>query len=87
MNEKLDEFTDEELIDEIVERGHTVGDESSLEDFSSDELAFELESRNFSSLGGFAEFFGTAAGAEWLRATNPPQEIRDAYWQEFGRIL
>lgn len=87
MNEKLDDFTDEELIAEIVERGHTVDEESSLEDFDNEALLFEMELRGICALSGFAEFFGTVMGAEWLRATNPPQEVRDAYWQEFGRIL
>ena len=87
MNEKLVDFTDEELIEEIVDRGHTVDEESSLDDFDSDDLVSELKRRDFGTPGGFAEFLGTVAGSDWLRGANPPQEIRDAYWQEFGRIL
>lgn len=87
MNEKLDDFTDEELIAEIVERGQTVDEETDIDEFSDAAILDAVEARDLTVPGGFSGFFGTTHGAEWLRATNPPQEVRDAYWQEFGRIL
>lgn len=87
MNEKLIDFTDEELIAEVIERGHSVDYEADISDFSDEAILDAVECRDLTVRGGFASCFGTASCAEWLRSANPPQEIRDAYWQEFGRIL
>lgn len=87
MNEKLEDFTDEELIAEVIDRGHTVDEDADIRDFSDAAILDAVECRDLTVPGGFSEYFGTTAGAEWLRSTNPPQEVRDAYWRIFGRIL
>lgn len=88
MSNPLEDIETADLIEELESRGHTVDEETELCDFTTSELRDELEDRGESiSDTDFSAFFSTPAGAEWLRSANPPQELRDAYWNEFGRIL
>lgn len=92
-NEALKEFTDEQLVDELLARGadNLVQAEFCIEptrigDFDTHELQNELADRN--ALDPDAqELLGDRVVEEWLRSSNPPQVVRDAFWKHIGRIL
>lgn len=85
---ELSELEFEDLEAELKDRGYTVFENSEGPDLSaidSEDLQEELRLRTDAL--DLEQAFAMPSVAAWLRAANPPQEVRDAYWQSFGRIL
>jgi hypothetical protein len=86
--EALKDFEDDDLLEELRNRGVDLCQDCEpdlgMEETSA--LIEELRNRdeNYQSL---AEFFSDGAVDAWIRQNNPPQAVRDAYWQTVGRIL
>lgn len=77
----LGEIEDDVLLEEVEARGL----HRSPSDFSDEEIEDELRERGLPE--PMADAFASQAMVDWLRAQNPPQEIRDAFWRQFGRML
>lgn len=81
VNVELDDIEDDVLLELVAERGL----HKTLADFDDQEMADELHGRGAPE--PMADAFASQAVTDWLRSANPPQEVRDAYWEQFGRIL
>lgn len=83
----LEDVTSDDLIAELQERGVDLHEDcNDITEFSADDLRSELDRRSEFS-GDLAEILGDHKLFAWLRDSNPPQEVRDAYWSAYGRIL
>ena len=86
--ELLKDFEDDDLLEELRMRGVDLCQdcEVDLSMEATESLISELRGRdeNYQTL---SDFFSEAAVEKWLRSSNPPQDVRDAYWQVIGGIL
>ncbi len=80
----------------LVEGWCCLSFEASLDSFEDHEIEEEYDARDLRGYepaeegpecSDMADLFRDLAVDAWLRSSNPPQAIRDAYWNTVGRIL